>query len=126
MKETDVMSIRQFSLSAFREAARVIVRACGRLTLGYGADEAIWVAQLEAAGGSVVALDLSCVTDVDARGVGVLAALGRRALHQQIRLSVVGASRVTQRLARLTGLDGAIAGHWSEPSGAPGCLPGQC
>jgi anti-anti-sigma regulatory factor len=111
------MSTAQFSLAAFREATRLVIRACGRLTLGHGAEETLWAPQLVAAGESEVALDLSCLTDVDARGLGVLADLGRRALQRGIKLSVLSASGVTRRLARLTRLDRAIPGNWRDARG---------
>jgi anti-anti-sigma factor len=126
MKETTVIPTRHFSMSAVREATRVIVRACGRLTLGDGAEHALWRSQLGAARGGEVALDLSCVTQVDARGLGVLADLAGRALQQGIRLSVVGASRATQRLAQLSRLDQAIPGNWTERSATSECLAANC
>lgn len=120
------MSTRQFSLSAVRDATRVVIRACGRLTLGHGAEDALWASQIDAAGGAAIALDLSCVTQFDARGLGVLANLASRALQRGAGLSVIGASRVAQRLARLTRLDVAIPGNWNGRSGAPGCLATNC
>jgi anti-anti-sigma factor len=126
MKETTVMSTTQFSLSAVRDATRVVLRACGRLTLGHGAEDALWTSQLDAAGGPEMALDLSCVTHVDARGLGVLADLAGRAIQQGIGLSVVGASRVTQRLARLTRLEDAIPGKWEDLSDTFECRASNC
>lgn len=102
--------LRQFSLTSFRETGRVVVQACGRLILGHGADEPLWAWHLKQAAGTDVALDLSCVNDVDARGLGLLAGLARRARHRGSSVSVVGASRVVQRLAQMTGLDRVLPG----------------
>jgi anti-anti-sigma factor len=110
-------SKKQFSLSSIRDAKRIIMRACGALTSGHGADEALWTSQLERAEGREVALDLSCVSDLDAHGIGVLADLGRRAVQRGVRLSVVAASAVSERLARLTRLDRALPGDWHQRSG---------
>ena len=120
------MSSKPFSVSVVREATRVVLRACGRLTLGHGAEDRLWTSQLDAARGAEIALDLSCVTQFDARGLGVLAELAGRALQRGVGLSVIGASRVTQRLARLARLDVAIPGNWNGRSGAPECLPANC
>ena len=64
-----------------------------------------------------VALDLSCVNDVDAREHGVLAALARRFGLRGTIVSVVAASRVVQRLAEMTRLDRALPGAWNERVG---------
>jgi hypothetical protein len=61
--------MRQFSLTSFREAQRVIVRACGRLILGQGADQDLWAAHVDLATATNVALDLSCVNDVAAQPI---------------------------------------------------------
>src|ERR1700752_1920777 len=89
---------RQFSLISIREAQRIVVRACGRLVLGHGADEPLWASQLDQSAATVVALDLSCVSDLDARGIGVVATLIRRARQRGTTVSVIAASRVVQRL----------------------------
>jgi anti-anti-sigma factor len=116
---------RQFSLTSIRETGHVVVRACGRLVLGHGADEPLWAAQLDQSADSDVALDLSCVSDLDARGLGVLAALVRRARQRGTSVSVVAASRVVQRLGELTGLDRALRGAWTERTGAGCRAPGR-
>lgn len=108
---------RQFSLTSFREAQRVVVRACGRLILGQGADQDLWAAHLDQTTATNVALDLSCVDDVDARGLGVLAGLVRRARGRGTIVSVVAASRVVQRLVEMTRLDQVLPGTWHEANG---------
>ena len=50
--------IREFSLTSFRETQRVVIRACGRLILGHGADEPLWARHLDQATATNVALDL--------------------------------------------------------------------
>ena len=112
---------RQFSLTSIREAQRIVVRACGRLVLGHGAHEPLWASQLDQSAVTDVALDLSCVSDLDARGLGVLATLVRRARQRGTTVSVIAASRVVQRLGEMTGLDRALHGGWSERTGVFGC-----
>jgi anti-anti-sigma regulatory factor len=112
----------QFSVSSIREARRVVVRACGRLVLGHGAHRPTWTSHLDVDAGTSVALDLSCVNDVDARGVGVLADLVRRSLQQGVTMSVIAASGVVQRVAELTRLNRALPGTWSQQRGALSCV----
>lgn len=111
-----MFSKKPFSLSTIRDATQVVIRPCGPLTLGSGADDARWTSQLEDTEGFDVTLDLSCVSDLDARGVGTLADLGGRALRRGLRMSVAAASAVTERLALLTGLDKAMPGDWHRRS----------
>ena len=113
--------VRQFSLTSFREAQRIVVRACGRLIVGQGADQDLWAAHVDEATATNVALDLSCVNDVDARGLGLLAGLVNRARGRGAIVSVLAASRVVQRLAEMTRLDLAVPGAWHEPMGVLGC-----
>jgi anti-anti-sigma factor len=113
--------IHQFSLTSFREARRIVVRACGRLILGQGADQDLWAAHVDEAAATNVALDLSCVNDVDARGLGLLASLVNRARGRGTIVSVMAASRVVQRLAEMTRLDRALPGAWHERMGVLGC-----
>lgn len=104
---------RHFQLSSLRDRQRTILRACGRLIVGHGASTELWASHLDAADGSPVDLDLSCVTDVDAGGIGVVADALRRAAQRGITMSVVAASQVVDTLVRLTRLDRAIAA-WPE------------
>src|SRR3954464_9182548 len=87
----------QFSLMSIREAKRTVLRACGRLVLGHGADEPLWASQLDQYAATDVALDLSCVSGLDARGLGVLATVVRRAGQHGTTVTVLAASRVVQR-----------------------------
>jgi anti-anti-sigma factor len=59
-----------------------------------------------------IAWDLSRVSDIDARGVGVLADAARRAGERGVRVTVRAASAVVHRLATLARLDTVIAGDW--------------
>ena len=111
----------QFSLTSIREAQRIVVRACGRLVVGHGAHEPLWASQLDQSAPTDVALDLSCVSDLDARGLGVLATLVRRARRRGTTVSVIAASRVVHRIGEMTGMDRAIPGAWSERTGASSC-----
>lgn len=112
---------RQFSLTSIRDAHRIILRARGRLVLGHGARESLWASQLQQSAAIDVALDLSCVNDLDAQGLGVLAAFVRHARQHGRTVSVIAASRVVQRLGELTGLDRALRGAWNQRTGVFGC-----
>lgn len=103
-------AVRQFSLTSFREAQSVVVRACGRLILGHGANQDLWAAHVDETSATNVTLDLSCVDDVDARGLGVLAGLVRHARERGTSVSVIAASRVVQRLTKMTRLDQLLPG----------------
>jgi anti-anti-sigma factor len=109
----------QFSLMSIRQAHRIVVRACGRLVLGHGAYEPLWASHVDQ--GTDVAIDLSCVNDVDAKGLGVLAELARRARQRGTAVSVIAASPVVQRLVEMTGLDRALPGAWHERIGVLSC-----
>jgi anti-anti-sigma factor len=111
---------RQFSVISIREAQRIVVRARGRLVLGHGAHEPLWASQLDQPA-TDVALDLSCVSDLDARGLGVLATFVRRAQQRGTTVSLLAASRVVQRLGEMTGLDRALHGAWNERTGVFRC-----
>lgn len=117
--------VRQFSLTSFLDARRVVVRACGRLILGHGADQDLWAVHVDQTTATNVALDLSCVDDVDAGGLGVLAGLVRRARQRGTIVSVIAASRVVQRLVEMARLDQVLPGIWHEPNGIPDCSAGR-
>ena len=121
MARRGVSKAGQFSLVSLREAQRMLVRACGRLVLGHGAQEAVWAPYLDQVRPTDVALDLSCVHDVDARGLGVLADLARRARQRGTTVSVIAASSVVQRLVKMTRLDRALPGAWNERGAALSC-----
>lgn len=105
---------RQFSLVSVREAQRVILRAYGRLVLGHGADEPLWAPHLNRSGSLDVALDLAGVTDIDARGLGLLMSVTRCGRRRGMTLSVTAASRVVQHLAEVTHLTRVLPGRWHE------------
>jgi ABC-type transporter Mla MlaB component len=100
--------LRQFSLTSFREAQRIVVRACGRLIVGRGADQDL----VDETTATNVALDLSCVNDVDARGLGLIAGLVNRARGRGTIVSVMAASRVVQRLAEMTMIRASCGQAW--------------
>lgn len=120
-KSGGLSRVRQFSLMSVRQGQRMVVRACGRLVLGHGANELLWASHLDPATATDVALDLSCVDDVDARGIGVLADLARRALQRGMAVTVLAASGVVQRLGEMTRLDRALPGTWNERIGLLRC-----
>ena len=98
---------RQFLLMSIRDAQRMVVRA---LDDGVDDDRPFLVMEfvrgesladyLEREGRMAIdlALDLSCVNDNDARGLGVLAAVARGARQRGITVSVIAASSRVQRL----------------------------
>ncbi len=114
---------RQFSLTSFREAQRIVVRACGRLILGQGADQDLWAAHVDQTTATTVALDLSCVDDVDAQGLGLLAGLVDRARVRGTTVWVMSASRVVQRLVKMAHLDQVLPGTWHKPMEFPTAVP---
>ena len=115
---------RQFSLTSIRDAHRVILRPRGRLVLGHGARESLWASLLSQAAATDVALDLSCVSDLDARGLGILAGFVSHARRRGTTVSVIAASRVVQRIGELAGLDRALVGAWSQRIGVRRCDDG--
>jgi anti-anti-sigma regulatory factor len=107
----------QFQLTSATGPHGLMVRARGRLTLGHGATERLW--EPHVTGGGRVSLDLTGVTEVDARGLGVLASLARRARQNGITLSVAGASAVVSSLAVAVRLDRVLGGAWGNRIGRP-------
>ena len=100
----------QFQLISTAGPNGLVVRACGRLSLGHGALDGLWEPHIRR--GCRVSLDLTEVTEVDACGLGVLAALAQRAQQDGIALSVAAASPAVSSLAAVVHLDQILAGNW--------------
>jgi anti-anti-sigma regulatory factor len=100
----------QFQLISTAGPNGLLVRACGRLSLGHGALDCLWEPHIRR--GCRVSLDLTEVTEVDACGLGVLAALAQRARQDGIAISVAGASPAVRSLATVVHLDQILGGDW--------------
>jgi ABC-type transporter Mla MlaB component len=113
----------RFHLASIQQAHGVLIRACGQFIVGHGAAETLWTPHVELANRGTVMLDLAGVTDIDARGLGVLAWLVRRSAERSVAPSVVAASQVVATLAGLTRLDRVLRGAWNNRFGAaPDCF----
>lgn len=77
----------------------------GRLVAGDGAGVFREIARRELSSGKSLALDLASVTQVDAYGVGLLAALCRLALDARRPVALLDAGDRLVRLLRLTRVD---------------------
>ena len=97
-----------FELEVIRTPDMTILRCRGRLVLEHGAAPLGEVARQELSRGQDVALDLGAVTQMDARGTGVLAELCGIARARRCLLGLAGVSDRVQRLLRLTLLDTVI------------------
>jgi hypothetical protein len=106
---SDLMTTRtrDFALAAAPAPGRLVVKASGRMVVGHGADSGYWRACLHQAGDLLV--DLSAVTALDARGVGVLASLVRGVTGRGGRFRVVAASPRAERVLEVTGLASIVA-----------------
>jgi ABC-type transporter Mla MlaB component len=113
----------RFHLASIQQAHGVIIRACGEFIVGHGAAETLWTPHVKLATRGAVMLDLARVTDIDARGLGVLAWLVRHSADRSVASSVVAASQIVATLAGLTRLDRVLQGAWDNRVGAaPDCF----
>jgi ABC-type transporter Mla MlaB component len=112
---------RHFALATTPAPGRLLVKATGRMVVGHGADPGHWRASLALQPGDVL-VDLSGVTALDARGVGVLASLVRGVTGRGGRLRVVAASPRAERVLAITGLASIVAStrrsSWRSPAAA--------
>jgi ABC-type transporter Mla MlaB component len=100
----------QFQLISTPGPNGLLVRAFGRLSLGHGASDGVWEPHIRR--GCRISLDLTEVTELDARGLGVLVALARQAQQDGIAISVAGASPAVSSLAAVVHLDQVLGGNW--------------
>ena len=96
-----------FTADCSRQANQVSLRVSGRLVDPRQKMPA-WTACLERLAGADVRIDLGSVTEIDARGLGMLAELTRQTRQGGGRIVVVHASPRVKRLLRLTHLDGLL------------------
>lgn len=107
------VSSTPFTADCVRNANQVLLRVSGRLVDPRPATPE-WHDCLRRLSAADVRVDLGAVTEIDARGLGMLAELTRQTRAGGGHLSVVSASPRVRRLLRLTHLDGLLA---SDPAG---------
>jgi len=98
---------KPFTADCSRQANQVSLRVSGRLV---DARQKMpdWTACLERLAGADVRVDLGSVTEIDARGLGMLAELTRETRLNGGRIVVSQASPRVKRLLELTHLDGLL------------------
>ncbi len=90
-----------------RESSEIMMLRCaGRVCRGDGADTLLRAVM--AGGKRQIQLDLSGVTAIDAHGLGVLAALERRALEQGRTLHILNPSSRVREALETTGLSSVL------------------
>ncbi len=87
---------------------QALLRCSGRLVLGRGAERHVWAAFLDGTERVDVLLDLTAVTDMDAAGVGVIAALCQSMRRRGGTVRLLGASPRVRTLLRVTGVEHAL------------------
>lgn len=99
-----------FDIAIVRSRDATILSCRGNLVMERGTSVLREAAERELSAGKSLALDLAFVTQMDARGIGVLAEVYRAARNAGRRVVLVGASDRVTRLLRLTRLDKFIHG----------------
>jgi anti-anti-sigma factor len=97
-----------FMADCSRRADQVSLRVTGRL-VSARRPSVDWLDCIDRMGGSEVRIDLDSVTEIDARGLGMLAELARHLRARDRRVVVVRASPRVRRLLTLTHLDALLA-----------------
>lgn len=98
-----------YSADCVRHANQVLVRVSGRL-VDPQTTTPDWHECLQRLATADVRVDLGAVTEIDARGLGMLAELTRQTHAGGWRVSVVSASPRVRRLLEVTHLDGLLEG----------------
>ena len=96
-----------FTTDCSRQANQVSLRVSGRL-VDPNRPITGWKTCLERLAGADVRIDMASVTEIDARGLGMLAELTRETRNTGGRVAVVRASPRVRRLLTLTHLDGLL------------------
>ena len=107
MTAQGVLQPKPFTANCVRTADQVVLRVAGRLVDAYEA-QPTWRSCLPRLAAADVQIDLGGVTEIDARGLGMLAELTRETRAIGGRIAVVSASPRVRRLLRLTHLDGLL------------------
>ncbi|MEQ1730480.1 MAG: STAS domain-containing protein [Vicinamibacterales bacterium] len=108
-----------FTTDCVRNANEVLLRVSGRL-VDPRPTRPEWHDCLQRLAAADVRVDLGAVTEIDARGLGMLAELTRQTRAGGGRLSVVSASPRVRRLLRLTHLDGLLTNDSTGPDAEKG------
>jgi anti-anti-sigma factor len=109
MTATGAVQPKPFTANCVRTADQVMLRVSGRL-VDPEQDQATWRNCLPRLTAAEVRVDLGGVTEIDARGLGMLAELTRETRAIGGRIAVVSASPRVRRLLNLTHLDGLLDG----------------
>jgi anti-anti-sigma factor len=107
MAAPGVLQPKPFTANCVRTADQVVLRVSGRLVDPYEA-QPTWRACLPRLTAADVRVDLGDVTEMDARGLGMLAELTRETRAIGGHIAVVSASPRVRRLLRLTHMDGLL------------------
>jgi anti-anti-sigma factor len=109
MSASGVLQPKPFTANCVRTADQVVLRVSGRL-VDPNEGQAWWRTCLSRLTAADVRVDLGGVTEIDARGLGMLAELTRETRAIGGRIAVVSASPRVRRLLRVTHLDGLLDG----------------
>lgn len=101
------LNTTSFTTNCERHANQVLLRVSGRLV--ESRPQTVWGECFDAQSATDVQVDLSAVTDIDARGLGLLADLTTRVRRAGGHVSVVKAPPRVRRLLRVTHLDSLLA-----------------
>lgn len=112
MTSPDTKPTVPFTANCVRDANQVLVRVSGRLNPPEAALP--WTDCLQQPARDI-RVDLGGVTEIDARGLGMLAELTRRMRAHGGRVAIVSASPRVQRLLRLTHLDALLEAGSADP-----------
>jgi anti-anti-sigma factor len=98
---------RPFTTDCIHRDRQLLLRVSGRL-VDLHHDASVWRPCLQRMAAADVRVDLGAVTDIDARGLGMLAELTRETRARGGRLAVIKASPRVRKILALTHLDGLL------------------
>lgn len=87
---------------------QALLRVTGRLVLGIGAERKVWAPFLDGTERVDILLDLAGVTQMDAAGVGIIAALCLSMRRRGGTVRLLAASPRVRTLLRVTGVEFAL------------------
>ena len=111
---------------------QALLRCTGRLIVGHGAERFLWAPLLDGTDRVDILLDLAPVTDMDAAGVGLIAALCQAMHRRGGTVRLLSAPARVRTLLRITGVEYALdrpappvrgCGGGSRVLRAPACRP---
>jgi len=115
-----------FTIRVEADASSVVVLLSGELDLATSSELSATLDPASATGPGEVVVDLSAVTFLDTRGVGVILAAQEGLRARSVRLAVRRPSPVARRLLARLALAGLMEdgdGHGPAPSSAPASAP---